>query len=350
MTRSMPKRRVVSLLAVILFGAGLFELACRVYVHLVVYPRFEATKAHWRNFHRASDAPKLAYELRPGTELMIQGRRLRINRFGIRADEDDLARGQRRLAILGDSIAFGFPGSQEDTLAALVQQELDPGGQRVRVLNFGLVGLEVAEVAEYLRVKDAIYDVDVAVYLLNLNDFTRRDSRYEGADDGLYRAYRRPRWVSLWMVRKLIYRLHRGPGWFDWLFRGNERYAQDEIERMRSYADASGIRFALVVLPVGSAYSKSSYRLRWIHDRIQAFLQSRGIRFLDLLAALGPEGHRYFDESDHLTENGNALVATLLAGFLRGLDPALATGPDASGGRGAIRESGLDRVGQHLGE
>lgn len=335
-------RRVAALAAVILLSAGLFELGCRVYAHLVVYPLLDDMKTHWRNFYRTSDDPKLAYELRPGTELVIDGRALRINRFGIRADEDDLAGGRRRVAILGDSVAFGMGHSQGRTLSTLVQQDLDPGRQRVRVLNFGLGGLGVAELAEYFRVKDAIYDVDVAVYLLNLNDFTRRDSRYEGGDTGMYRIYRRPRVVSLWMVRKGIYRLHRGPDWYEWLFEANERHAQREIERMREYADAHGIRFAVVVLPAGTAYSEDGYRLRWIHDRIQAFLGGRGIASFDLLTALGPAGHRYFDLTDHLFDDGNARVAQLLTGFLRDLDPALAGQPGASEpgaprGRRAIR-------------
>lgn len=310
-------RRVAVLAAVVLVSAGLFELGCRAYAHLVLYPFLDEMKLNWRNYYRTSDDSKLAYELRPGTELVIDGRRLRINRFGIRADSDDLARGRRRVAILGDSVAFGVGHTQEHTLAVLLQRDLDPRGRRVRVLNFGLGGLAMAELAEYLRVKDAVYDVDDAVYLLNLNDFTRRESRYEGGDTGMYRVYRRPRFVSLWMVRKAIYRLHRGPGWYEWLFEGSERHAQREIARMQGYAAARGIRFAVAVLPAGTGYAEDGYRLRWIHDRIHAFLAGRGIRYCDLLTELGPQGARYFDRTDHLVDEGNARVAQILAGFLR---------------------------------
>lgn len=330
-------RRLAALAVAIALCVGLLELGCRIYARLVVYPLLDAMRVHWRNYYRPSDDPRLAYELRPQTELVIDGRRLRINRFGVRDDRDDLARDRRRVAILGDSVVFGVAHSQERSLSALMQRDLDPSGRRVRVLNFGMGGLGVAELAEYLRVKDAIYHVDDVLYVLNLNDFTRRESRYEGGDAGLYRIYRRPRWVSLWMVRKGIYRFHRGPGWYAWLFEGNEGHAQREIERMQAYAGAHGIRFAVVVLPVGTAYSGDGYGLRWIHERIQAFLGARGVPSFDLLASLGPEAPLYFDRTDHLVDEGNARVAQLLAGFLRDLDPALAAGAGASGDRRAAR-------------
>ena len=65
-----------------------------------------------------------------------EGRRLCINRYGLREDSDELAVDQRRVAILGDSVVFGVSHSQESTISAFVQQELDATGEQVKVLNF----------------------------------------------------------------------------------------------------------------------------------------------------------------------------------------------------------------------
>jgi hypothetical protein len=234
--RSWPAR-IAAGIAVLVFCALLFEISVQLYAVGVVNPRNERMRRSWKHFYRASDNPILVYEPLPGTEVEVDGRRLRINRWGIRDDHDAIPRENRRIAILGDSVVFGMAHSQERTISQLLERELERSGDRVRVLNFGLSGYSLRELVEFLRIKDAVYDVDAVIYLLNPNDFARRDSVYEGADDGLYRMYRTPWLKSPWFLRKAIYRFHKAGhltlrfpprgqasvGWYAWLFGGNEQ-------------------------------------------------------------------------------------------------------------------------------
>jgi hypothetical protein len=316
--------RLVAFGVLVLGGFLLFELACQVYARAVVFRGFDALRAHPRHYYRVPESPLLAYELLPGTELDNHDKWLRINRWGIRDPDDDLARDRRRVAVLGDSVVFGVNHSQERTISGLLQTELDPAAARVRVFNFGLGGLNLAELVEYLRLKDALYDVDDVVYLLNPNDFARRESVYEGADNGLYRTYRRPWFMSRFFVRKAIYRWMKGGSqstrWYRWMFDGNAEWGFDALREMADYARDHGIRLAVVLLPAAVALTPGGYELSDEFARISAFLEQEGIPHLDPTGFFARDPALYFDDTDHLQDAGNVEMARLMRQMLERVD------------------------------
>lgn len=326
-------RPAVKALAAVLLGftalvasLALFEVGCQIYGRAVVFERFDEIKAKPRHYYRASDSPVLAYELRPDAHVLYRGRELAINRYGVREPDDDLARDRWRLAVLGDSVVFGVSHSEDRTISGLLQAELDPGGERVRVLNFGLGGLNLAEIVEYLRLKDAIYDVDEVIFLLNPNDYAPRESVYEGADNGLYRIYHRPTLYSPLFLRKAVYRfIKNGPSsvrWYRWMFWGNEEWGQAQLRKLAADTRKRGIPLHVVLYPVGVAYRDGKYRLAGEYAKIAAFLESEGIRILDPTEVFGREVETYYDPTDHLHDPGNVLMAREMAAFLRSADIA----------------------------
>ncbi len=311
------------MVVLVLAGLLLFELLCQVYARAVVFPRLDALRENPRHYYRPSASPLLAYELDPGRRIEHDAKLLAINRWGIRDLDDDLAHDRWRLAVLGDSVVFGVEHSQERTISALLQDELDPEGREVRVFNLGLGGLNLAELVEYLRVKDAIYDLDEVVYLMNLNDLAPRNSIYEGADNGMYRTYERPWLMSPLFLRKAVYWWVKdgfgGPGWYQWMFDGNADYARTELGRMAEYARQHDIRLSVVLLPSGVSYQPDGYRLAAAHEELSAFLEAEGIPHLDPREAFAADPARDFDATDHPHDAGNLRMAQQMAGFLRGL-------------------------------
>lgn len=319
-----PARRRARVLALgigILASLLLLELGCQAFARMRVFPFLDALRASPRHYYRPAESPGLAYELAPGKVIRYPDRWLRINRWGIRHPDDDRAEGAWRIALLGDSVVFGIGHSQERTLSALLQGELDATGRRIRIFNFGLPGLNLAELVEQLRLKDALYDVHEVVYLLNPNDLARRESIYEGADNGLYRAYRRPRIASLFLARKAVYRWMKNGSadrWYRWFWRGNEEWAQEQLRALAAYAGNAGAQLRVVLLPSGRSYTPDGYRLADVHRGLAELLREEGIAYLDPTELLAMQRARYFDATDHLHDAGNAKLARILRTFLQG--------------------------------
>jgi hypothetical protein len=320
-----PSRlHILAGLVVFAICLALFEIAAQVYARAVIFPGFDSIMANPRHYYGPSPSSVLAYELKPGVALEQDGRLLRINRWAIRDASDDLAKSQWRLAVLGDSVVFGVDHGDDRTITRLLQHEIDPDANRIRVFNFGLGGLNLAELVEYLRLKDEIYDVNEVIYLLNLNDLARRECMYEGADNGLYRMYWRPSWMGRFFVRKAIYRFVKdGLGavpWYRWMFSGNEEWAYDQLRRMNAYARENGIRFSVVLLPAGSAFSEAGYGFADINHKIGALLARESIAYLDPSEVFASDFATDFDETDHFHDSGNLKMARVMKDFLLAMD------------------------------
>jgi lysophospholipase L1-like esterase len=123
---------------------------------------------------RRSDNPRLRFELRPGSEVRAEVE-YRVNAEGLRGRETTVEKpaGVRRVAVLGDSIAFGYWVSEEDGFPRQLEamlNELGPAGERVEVLDFGVPGYNLDQEIEALRAKALAFEPDVVVVAFCLND------------------------------------------------------------------------------------------------------------------------------------------------------------------------------------
>jgi lysophospholipase L1-like esterase len=123
---------------------------------------------------RRSDNPRLGFELRPGSAVRAEVL-YRVNALGLRGPETTLRKppGVRRVAVLGDSIAFGYWVAEDDGLARQLEDLLDPAGSaagRVEVLNFGVPGYNLDQDTEALRAKAFDFSPDAVVVAFCLND------------------------------------------------------------------------------------------------------------------------------------------------------------------------------------
>ena len=122
---------------------------------------------------RRSDDPRLRFELRPGSAVRAEVE-YRVNALGLRGPETTLEKppGVRRVAVLGDSIAFGYWVAEGDGFARQLEALLNgPGaGERVEVLNFGVPGYNLDQDIETLRAKAFAFSPDAVVVAFCLND------------------------------------------------------------------------------------------------------------------------------------------------------------------------------------
>jgi len=136
-----------------------------------------AVRAQLRDFD-----PVLGWANRPGSSGAHVTKEFsyhaRVNSHGLRGPEIDVRKpaGTRRIALLGDSFAWGRGVEESDTFAALIERGID----RSQVLNFGVVGYAPVQTM-LLTDKVLSFDPDVVVLAFCLgNDF---------ADNVFWRRY-----------------------------------------------------------------------------------------------------------------------------------------------------------------
>lgn len=148
------------------FGLGLAETAVRaldVGPHIMALPH---------GLFRLSDNPRLRYELAPNAtdgESTISSAGLRDREFSPAKPANTF-----RIACIGDSITFGFGLPAADSypkrLEGLLNACCAAPDRRYEVMNFGVPGYNLKEIAETLRSRVPAYDPDLVVYGYCLND------------------------------------------------------------------------------------------------------------------------------------------------------------------------------------
>lgn len=307
------RKNVIAFALGLVVALGLFEGACQVYYYGWLKPSFDTLRADPLHYFQADPGP-LAYGLAPHTNLTHDGRHVYVNRHGLRANSDTLTSDGPRIGFIGDSVTFGIGHTQDETVPRLFDARLDSMEGAYGVLNVGTPGYAVAEVNHLFRRANARYDLDYAYYILNPNDFSWRNTVYEGGDNGLYRMYRPPILKGLWFVRKLIYRSFKGnkpvaPALYEWVFANTKEQSFAIIEQMKAYANEHDMGFTIVLLPAGSAYQEDDYILHEMYTEIGMFLSASGIDYLDLVDVFAAYPDQFFDETDHLTLAGNEVLA-----------------------------------------
>ena len=300
----------------------LFETACQINARLRIFPPWDALMTREQHFYQHSDSPMLAYELEPNREIRSDGRRLKINAHGIREDSDDLFAEHLRIAILGDSVIFGFAHDQTRTISAAVQQLIDPEVRRIKTFNFGLGGLNLAELSEFFRRHNETYDVDEVILLVNPNDFAPRNSIYEGADNGLYRIYQRPTWMGLWFLRKAVYRYNKDGAislnWYEWMFEGNEQWGYEQLRSLADYCRERDIHLGVVLLPSALAFLPDGYALEHLNAPLREFLASIDVPVADPSDRFRADADRLYDQTDHFLDEGNTAMAQVMLKLIKG--------------------------------
>jgi lysophospholipase L1-like esterase len=159
-------RRVAVAAASALLAFGGVELLVRA---LDLGPRIEVV---FRDTIRISDNPRLEYDLLPGGR---DGNQV-ISSAGLRDDETPFEKphGVFRIAAIGDSITHGSGGPRGlgwvEQLETLLGRLARSGAPRFEVLNFGVPGYHIGQVAERLRVLGLAFDPDLVLYAYALND------------------------------------------------------------------------------------------------------------------------------------------------------------------------------------
>ena len=123
---------------------------------------------------RRSKNDTLLYEPIPGVVSKYKGVENRINSFGMRDKERSLKKrdGVIRIAVLGDSVTWGFGVEVEDAFPRKLEVELNKSSNKeFEVLNFSVPGYDAVQELELYRTKVQQFDPDLVIIAYVLNDF-----------------------------------------------------------------------------------------------------------------------------------------------------------------------------------
>jgi len=125
----------------------------------------------WR-FLRASDDPRLAYELIPSARGHAFGTDVSVNALGFRGPEVAVPKpeGARRIVVLGDSITFGNDLDLEATYPRRLEALLAQAGRPAEVCNLGVTGYDTLQETLTLERIGLRLEPDLVVIGFCLND------------------------------------------------------------------------------------------------------------------------------------------------------------------------------------
>jgi len=145
------------LIAVIVIGLLTIELGLRLAGIRPTNPPLLYQKA---------ENPLLSYELEPNIRVKAFRNIVTVNSLGFRSPE--IKEGLPLIAILGDSVIFGYGVSDSETLPAQLKTLLP----RYNVLNAGVPGYNIAQEAVTYREKIAALDPSLLILVFSFNDVT----------------------------------------------------------------------------------------------------------------------------------------------------------------------------------
>lgn len=291
-------RNLALALAAVATTLGVLELSCRALGF-----GFRRTVAHYI----------VEWKKDWGGDFVVFKPQAGINQDGMRDREHAVENpaGRRRIAVLGDSVAFGWGVAPIQSFPSKLEALLTAGGDAVEVFNLAIPGWTTRqERVAYERVARR-YRPDQVLVAFCLNDVAEMQNNLSRPPAAFAFVYEHSalirsllaaqRWEILQVEELFAHpatpRVERG-----W------QLVFSELLALRDAASRDGAQFALVVFP---------FRFQVIDDapeplaqrRLAAFAEQNDIRHFDALPVLLPLGRSGFFDYDHLSARGLEHVA-----------------------------------------
>lgn len=322
-----PAALFVTLLIVLALG----EVALRIFSPVSFRnPRSDVTAEGWKGaIHQASPIPGLIYELAPNRRVKLDSTSHTTNSHGMRNREvvPDRERPVRRLAILGDSVTYGYGVGDDESFPSVLEQLLNASVREsetgFEVLNFGVGGYSTRDEALLLKHKVLAFNPGLILICYDLND-----PEIEPVQP-LSNHFRQPLWWERSHLLRLLAKAKRdwdlnrigGGDYFRYLHGHTEKW--ESVERAFDDIAATAAGMDIPVMFTIWTWTREEtwedYPYADLLEQVERAAGERGFHVIDLFSRLSEFEPRSLTVSDwdmHPSALGHQVIAGSIAGAL----------------------------------
>ncbi|RJQ18469.1 MAG: SGNH/GDSL hydrolase family protein [Nitrospiraceae bacterium] len=268
---------IFSMIVFFIFG----EIIIRVYLNYKTVYDIEMTK-YAMSVKKDSDNPLIGHIHRPNVTKHLMNSTVKINSDGLRDREYPIAKGDSyRIAVLGDSLTFGWGVEHEDSFENILETEINKR-YPVELINFGAGNYNTEQEVNLFLEKGLKYKPDkvIAFYFINDAEVTPKKSKL------WFLGY--SRFISFYWSRihALLNRQVESKSFKSFY---SELYADDHegwIRTKKAFLDLKEIcrkeKIELQVVLLPELHDVDNTIFNDIYDKVSGFLSDNGISNLNL--------------------------------------------------------------------
>lgn len=278
--RELLKGLAAALVSFVIFLV-LLEISLQIYTRLFIYYDVEMSR-YAVEIKEKSDNPKIGHVHTPNAKAHLMGTDVEINSDGFRDDEYSKERNDKyRIAVLGDSLTFGWGVEKDETFEVLLEQMLSDK-RPTEMINFGHGNYNTEQQVNLFKEKGLQYNPDKVLVFYFINDAEVTPVRSKWL------------WVSrlrsvtfLWSrFRGLLTRTTPGQT-FESFYRDLYEDDQPGYQAMKAaflelhgITEERGIELQVIMLP--ELHNLVDYPFADVYAKVGAFLAENDIDYIDL--------------------------------------------------------------------
>jgi len=252
-----------------------------------------------------------------------------INNAGFRGKDFIIEKrpGTLRIAILGDSVGYGYSVPLEQTFASLVEQKLSAQGHQTEVLNFSVNGYSTAAELELYKVRVREYRPDIIVLAYVLNDplpaaFVMQSVGSAKKQVDLFKKVARMSQLAAWCYLRwqtLSQHLVKQKN-YQAMYSNPDSWQASEaaISELELLTKNDGAKLLAVIFPLLLDFE--NYPMAEIHSQIAQTFKANNIPYIDLLTDFSKvpysELRPHPKDDTHPNAEGHAIAAEKISAFI----------------------------------